>query len=98
VLSDDARPTPRATKRRVLAQKPRDLEIGVQAVGQAPEDLHDEPVAEDHRRVALLALESAHRDVGGEIGRKGSTRTADEQAALALHLGSTPRDIEQRAA
>jgi hypothetical protein len=70
-------------------QRPVDLQVRVDAGGEPAEDLHHVPVAEDHRRVGLLA----DQHPPGQPGLEGRLR----READAVHLGALGGQVEQPA-
>ena len=49
-----------------LGEETPDLEVGVDPLLGTAEELEEEPVAEDHRRVGLLGLQGLRLRVSGE--------------------------------
>ena len=87
-----------AVERGVLGEEARDLEVGIEAVGQPAEHLHDQRLAEDDRGVALLARDPAHVRRGPERGDERAAPAAGQLPALAEYLAGARDDIQQRAA
>ena len=65
-----------------LGEEARDLDVGIHAGGQPPKVLEDDRVAEEDRRVALLAGQPARRPAVA-LGRAGAGGHADGLAARA---------------
>ena len=83
-----------------LGQLPADLEVGVDAGLQAPEQLEDQPIAVDEGRVALLAGQPAdvERAVAAEHARTPLVCTGAQRAAPRADVLLLLERLEQRAA